>query len=364
MWNDDQPLLPVHLIDGDPETAWSSRGGPVPKRQPEWIRIDLPAETTISGVGLVCSKIGPGGNFPEYVRHINPKPGKALPKEITVKISCDGMNWETVYENKKFKGPETGPTKIEFEPKRAKQIWIIGEDFPAMLRIGHAFSIGGVEVYDTEGNNQALISRGSGVQVSSSNYGYGMDRFTQKMLWPVQYDLGFKWTRVGYDMGMFLWSYVEREKGKLQIDPEADAAVTEAFNNGINVILCLDKSNWLYHDPPRKTNWKKSRIYEMMETYFDHQGWPDASDKQLEGYLRYVDYMVRHFKGKIAYYEICNEWNASPRTSPADYARVVKATIPVIKKADPDAKIMLGATGGIPQDIQQVLGAKSSVRIN
>src|SRR6266702_3975014 len=37
MWNDDQPLLPIHLIDGDPETAWSSRGGSAPDTQPEWI---------------------------------------------------------------------------------------------------------------------------------------------------------------------------------------------------------------------------------------------------------------------------------------------------------------------------------------
>ena len=34
MWNDDQPLLSVHLIDGDPETAWSSRGQATPDAQP------------------------------------------------------------------------------------------------------------------------------------------------------------------------------------------------------------------------------------------------------------------------------------------------------------------------------------------
>ena len=30
MWNDDQALRPIHLIDGNPETAWSSRGGSRP----------------------------------------------------------------------------------------------------------------------------------------------------------------------------------------------------------------------------------------------------------------------------------------------------------------------------------------------
>src|ERR1051325_1143295 len=59
MWNDDQPLLPIHLIDGDPETAWSSRGMTDADVQPEWIRIDLPVESTVSAVVLVCSKKGP-----------------------------------------------------------------------------------------------------------------------------------------------------------------------------------------------------------------------------------------------------------------------------------------------------------------
>src|SRR5262245_31808689 len=58
MWNNDQPLLPIHLIDGDPETAWSSRGAVDADVQPEWIRIDLPAETTVAAVVLVCCKTG------------------------------------------------------------------------------------------------------------------------------------------------------------------------------------------------------------------------------------------------------------------------------------------------------------------
>jgi hypothetical protein len=39
---DSHPTLPIHLIDGDPETIWSSWGCAVPDGRPEWIRIDLP----------------------------------------------------------------------------------------------------------------------------------------------------------------------------------------------------------------------------------------------------------------------------------------------------------------------------------
>jgi len=48
MQNDDQPLLPFHLIDGDSETCWSTRLNAQPDRNPEWIRIDLPTEAEVA----------------------------------------------------------------------------------------------------------------------------------------------------------------------------------------------------------------------------------------------------------------------------------------------------------------------------
>jgi len=357
MWNDDQPLLPVHLIDGDPETAWASRGMTAPNVQPEWIRIDLPMESTVAAVALVCSKKGP---------HPDPKGrvGKSLPKHLTVKLSRDGAHWETVYEDASFSGDDSGRNLIGFEPCSAKMIWVIGQGFERgdiWGSWGPTFSLGELEVLEPDGNNMALISRGAGVQVSSTYYGYGMDRFTQDMLWPIQYDLGFKWTRVGYDMSMYLWAYVEREKGTLRLDPKADAAVTQAHENGVNVIMVLDKANWLYQDPPRKTDWRMSRIYEMMETYYDHQGWPHESPELLEGWQRYVEFMVRHFKGRVAYYEICNEWPSYIGVD--NYLTIVDATIPVIKSADPDARIMLGAVQpiiGDPFDAETLLACLRS----
>jgi hypothetical protein len=352
MWNDDQPLLPIHLIDGDPETAWSSRGGTVADRQPEWIRVDLPAESPVASVALVCSAKSPSGYG---------KVGKVLPKELTIKLSRDARLWETVYENKRFSGPEAGPTVVDFPTRRAKQIWILAGHLQRVGNWGHAWSIGEVEVRDPAGSNLALVSRGAGVQVSSTYYGYGMDRFTQDTLWPLQYDLGFKWTRVGYDMGMYLWSYVERDRGRLQIDPKADGAISDAVRNGMKVILCLDKGNWLYRRPPRKSTWRQARVQEMMETYYDHQGWPHENQHMLESYVRYVDYMVRHFQGRVAYYEICNEWQS---IGLENYLKIVRAAIPIIKKADPRARIMLGSTGGFDQEaILSCLGKKPDLGI-
>lgn len=365
MWNDDQPLLPIHLIDGNPETAWSSRGlqgyrdvsdSGVNDSRSEWIRIDLPTEQQIHAIALVCCS--EDSVYPDHVvYHVKnmSRVGRSPPRHVTIKVSRDGREWETVYVNENFSGSDSGANVIPIEPVIAKMIWIIGKGFKRVGNWGPSFSIGEVEVHNGRRDNLAAVTRGAGVQVSTTYYGYGMDRFTQEMLWPIQYDLGFKWTRVGYDMGRYLWSYVEREKGKLLIDAEADRAVTEACNNGVKVILCLDKGNWLYRKPARKTDWKWSRVHEMMETYYDHQGWPHNNDQMMKGYLRYVDYMVRHFKGRVEFFEICNEWK---QIGIENYIKILNASIKTIKKADPQAKIMLGSTGGFDrQAMLQCLGA-------
>lgn len=365
-WNDAQPLLPIHLIDGDPRTAWSSYGSSVPDERPEWIRIDLPAETTITAVALVCSA--------DFAQRGLYKEGKlldrmgyhewaarALPGELTVQTSRDAWHWETLYENGTFAGNEDGATVIPVKPHRAKQILITGRNFKRKLSKydGYCFSISGVEVRDEAGQNLALVSRGAGVTVSSTSSLMDHDRFTQGHLFgPVQYDLGLKWIRIGADNGMLTWNCVEREKGMMQIDPVADALVTEMHRNGVGVIMNLDvKANWNYRgekfgeikDPKKyeqgygvsadyvyrgeKPSWNLARIYELNNIYYDFPGWAYETEEMFQGYLRYVDFMVRHFKGKVAYYEVGNEWGGNREV----YARAVRA----IKQIDPRAKIMV-----------------------
>ncbi|MBM3846073.1 MAG: discoidin domain-containing protein [Verrucomicrobia bacterium] len=368
MWNDSQPMLPIHLIDGDPDTVWCSYGGPVPDARPEWVRIDLPVETEVGAVALVCAqsvgmteewlagKFGAhpeGDNFYKWA-------GKALPNELTVQVSRDAWHWETVYENRNFSGNEQGPSVIEFEPtpnnanknrikrdktgatiiefkpRRAKQILVTGKNFKRRVHkfVGWAFSIGELEVLAPSGENLALVSRGAGVSVSSVSYLFNDNRLAHDALYgPVQYDLGLKWVRVGADTGLFCWQAVERKKGVLQVDPAADNVITELTRNGVGVIMNLDvKANWIYKG--KKEDWKKARVHDINNIYLEHPGWSWETPELLEGYLRYVDYMARHFKGRVAYYEIGNEW-AGPR---GVYDRAVRR----IKAIDPGAKIMVG----------------------
>lgn len=350
---DDQPLLPVHLIDGDSETCWCSRGMIQPDVEPVWIRIDLPVEAEVKAIRIVPSKKGMRGFPPQPLneKKDNRSIGQGLPKELIVNVSRDAHRWETVFETKNLQeDPEHNPVEINFTTKRIKQVWIIGRVFPEVLSFGYCFSIAGVEVISSTGENLALHSRGAGVTVSSTHLGYGMDRYTQDMLWSLQYDLGFKWTRVGYDMSAFQWAYVEREKRKYEVDSRADSAITEAVEHGIEVIMVLDKGNWLYAPEPRSP--KRNR--DLMETYFNNPPKPDPvkDPKYFKAWLNYVRFMVRHFKNRVRYFEIWNEWNMPPREELLDehvehYCRLAETTARLIRKEAPSAKIILASTGGI-----------------
>ena len=55
--------------------------------------------------------------------------------------------------------------------------------------------------------------------------------------------------------------------------------------------------------------------------------------------------MVNHFRGRIHYYALWNEqdigyWN--PWGNPEEYGRLLKAFIPAVQQADPEAKVIYG----------------------
>lgn len=341
-YNDSQPMLPIHLIDGDPETVWSSWGLLVPNGRPEWIRIDLPFETQVGSVALVCAK--------EFSRRYAPY-GKALPLELEVRTSRDAWHWDTVYSNKNV--PDEPVVEIRFRPHAAKQIWILAQNFPKKAPIydGYVFSIGEVEVRDPSGRNLALVSRGASVTVSSVTYLEINDRFTEDALWgPLNYDLGNKWLRIGGDNGSFMWHYVEHEKGNLELDPRGDESVTLCNRHGISMIVNLDfKGNWIYLNPPRKTDWVQARFREINDSYNDPLPEAAANQEMYQGYLRYIRYMTRKLKDRVAYLELGNEWN--PWFGAEHYVKTYfEPTYKIVKQAWPEAKIMLGSQAGFDQN--------------
>lgn len=137
-----------------------------------------------------------------------------------------------------------------------------------------------------------------------------------------------------------LWRDVERKKGVLKIPEHTERMVKIYEDKGIEPLILLLYGNKLYDQ--NKTLPTESSI--------------------IEGYIRYAEFVVRHYKGRIKYYEIWNEWDKAlgyprqangkrPEGDPVDYANFVKAVYPRLKAIDPDAIFLAG--GHCAQSLQR-----------
>jgi len=333
---DFQPQPSIRLIDGDYDTFWCSRPQAQPDFEPVWIRIDLAKESLIKAVVLVPRE-----------------DNKGMPSDLTIKVSRDSWHWETVYQNPSYIAPaDAKPRVFPFEPIRAKQIWVIGRNLPEVYFGTYSFSVAEVEVIDETGDNLALASRGAGVTVSSQLM--SARELLGKFLWPVHYDLGLKWLRLT-EGSILNWNCVEQEKGKYVIDPRGDETITECVRNGVNVVLGLGFTNWLYTPQGHLDPKQAKQTLETQEGWFGqipggHGTLPAATvPGMLEGYKNYVRFMVRHFKDRVKYFEIWNEEKAY-FPSPIVYCEWVKSVVPIIREEAPEAKILLGGVGGFDRE--------------
>ncbi|WP_321798798.1 cellulase family glycosylhydrolase [Caballeronia sp. J97] len=119
------------------------------------------------------------------------------------------------------------------------------------------------------------------------------------------------------------WSDVEKSKGAYTFPASIDQTVRLARELGLEPLMILDYGNPSYDD-----------------------GRKPVSPEAVQGYARYAEALVRHFGDKIRYYEIWNEWdNGLGGTEPGrvdDYAALVKAAYPAIKKIRPDSIVLVG----------------------
>jgi len=341
--NDSHPTLPIHLIDGDPSTVWCSFGCLTPDVHPEWIRIDLPIEAAVESIALLCSnRFYPNSNF-----------GRALPKELQIKVSTDAWRWETVYSNQDVDAGILDRLEVKFESRRVKQVWIIGNNFQTSINTPSSagpitfFSIAGVEIRDISGNNLALVSRGAGVTVSSTYFGHADNRLTQAELWaPLHYEAGLTWLRIaGAEAGAYDWQYTEREKGKYEFDPELDEWLEDVKQCGLNLVWGLDiYGNPLYEADYTKANWAETRLRRFTDGTLGGSMERDADENpdMLAAYLRYVEFIVRHLKGRVYVYEVGNEFTGCGWDDDlaVRYMRIFAKSYEVVKRVDPNARIM------------------------
>jgi hypothetical protein len=307
--NDYLPLEAIHLIDGNRQTCWMSRGQTRPDAQPVWIRLDLPVERAI---GRVVLRKRPPSDQPRSTLGWVPiqgavEVGRGVPATITIKLSRDSREWETVYDGPTSDSPAKLDLEFRFAGHPAKQIWIMAGKLPLVENILYAFSLAEVEVYDTAGTNVALATCGTGVTVNSTHHSPGQ----------------------------------------------------ELAAHGVEIVMSLNFGNRLYSGPALRT------IPQLWEWNYDMPA-PPTTPEALAAWTRYVEFMVMHFRDRVKHFEIWNEWNIScywgAQPGLEHYLAVARAAIPAIRKHAPGAKIMMGSWAGFPHGISTWTPAQLAIK--
>ncbi len=344
--NDDLRLECGHLIDGDPETCWCSNPQFQPDVEPAWIRIDLPVERSLNRV-VIRKREGRirRGNYGWRPAPNAAEIGCGIPEFLTVKISRDGRNWTTVFDGPTENTPERTVFEYGFDELRGKQILVTGRNLPHVENLLCCFSVAGVGVFDVKGREVSLASYGSAVSVSSSMHTFAQTRECHHWFWPLQYEMGLKWARIGYHDDPINWHQVEREKGVLKVDPEADAAIDDLLENGVEVVMALGFGNRLYTDSPE-------RILPQMHEWNYEMPKPPSSPEAIAAWARYIEFMVKKYAGRIRIFEVWNEWNIGDywgsEPDCALFIRLSEIAFEIIRRCAPDAKIMMGSAAGFP----------------
>jgi hypothetical protein len=111
-----------------------------------------------------------------------------------------------------------------------------------------------------------------------------------------------------------------------------DRIVNQERKGGLQILGLLDYSNtWTFHD---------------------HGTMPHRDIRQLASdFARYTYDVVRHFRGRIRYWEIWNEPNVDafwhPTPDADDYATLLDAAGSAVKRADRHSQVVLAGTSGI-----------------
>jgi len=127
-----------------------------------------------------------------------------------------------------------------------------------------------------------------------------------------------------------VWRGIEREKGRLKMPEEWDAFVRRAAASGADPMLILDYGNPFYDG-----------------------GDKPLSDEATEGFARYSEFVVGHFKGVVRHYEIWNEYDikigSKSPGSAENYVKLIQKVYPRIKAIDPSITVYAGAMtpGGV-----------------
>lgn len=177
--------------------------------------------------------------------------------------------------------------------------------------------------------------------------------------WTGMFDAGIKWARIGqYEDTSDItgWDWVEQKRGEFSSLPELDDYVDSLVDNGIKVQLQLLYGNPMYTSPagrlpdsstptPASVHNRDMNLYSVF--------WPPKTPEQIDAFLRYTRWMVKHFRGRIRYYALWNEQDGSywnPDANGEEYGRLLGPFVKAVHEADPDAKVIYGGQATLSPD--------------
>lgn len=354
------PWDPQHLIDGRADTGWFSRGhrladtstGLSAGVEPAWACVELPEIHTVSHVVLTPLANPKAREFLGFPGGDGNRTG--FPRDFELQGSLDGQGWQTLVQCRDYPEPTPGVDQFfAFRPTPARFVRLLAtclRGLPGLIFYANPpnsfhLSIAQFKVLGEGGNDMALASRGGKVTVSSINVVEFGDPVTLQRLWPLYFDLGVKWMRLGQWGDRTEWSYVEQEQGHYHVDPMMDEAITEAVEKGIQVIITLCYGNNLYQPRPGFDPG------EMMWSYgHPHNTVAPTTPEAVRAFGDYCAFMVGHFRDRVKHWEVWNEenigfWQLTP--NPDHYAALLKEASRRIKENDPGARVMFGGLAEI-----------------
>ena len=169
--------------------------------------------------------------------------------------------------------------------------------------------------------------------------------------WTRMFDAGVSWIRIGqYENSSepTSWDWVEQKRGVYAIAPEVDDYVDSLIDNGVKVQVQLLYGNPMYTSPSGK---RPDQITPEPGSFHNDDRsinsvfWPPKTPDQIAAFIKYVKWMVTHFRGRIHYYALWNEqdigyWN--PWGNPEEYGKLLAAFAPAVHETDPQAKVIYG----------------------
>ncbi|MFZ0492388.1 MAG: cellulase family glycosylhydrolase [Acidimicrobiia bacterium] len=131
--------------------------------------------------------------------------------------------------------------------------------------------------------------------------------------------LGTRWMRASLDP--MDWEQAVRDGWYSQprITEIQDRAISSLADNGTTIIYVLE-------------HWDEGLHAERPPNY--------GNEEEVQLFLDYTRMIVSHFEGRIQYYEILNEPLFYVEVE--DYINLIHRVVPIIREADPQAKIMVG----------------------